>query len=148
MSGENKKILIIEDEELICDLLHDFFKAKGFEVAIANDGNAAIKIIEEADFQVVLLDLKIPGVNGIELSSLLQKHNPTVPVIIMTAYPSIDTAIKAIRLNVFDYIVKPFQILDLLKKVEMAVFEQKNRESTGYIKKFNNDHTVIISAKS
>jgi DNA-binding NtrC family response regulator len=125
-------ILVVDDELLIRDLLFDFFSSQGFMIHLAENGKKAVEKIDSIEFQVALVDLKMPEMNGAEFTSILHKRKPQIPVIIMTAYPSMNSAIESIKNGVFDYIVKPFKIADLFETVKLAVKENKERVASGY----------------
>lgn len=132
MQAEKSSIMVVDDEILIRDLLFDFLTAKGAEVHLAENGKKAMELIEQCDFQVALIDLKMPEIDGLEVTSALCRKKPQVPVIIMTAYPSMDSAIDSIRQGVFDYIVKPFKIAELFEILSKALAEYEFRVKSGY----------------
>lgn len=132
MQAEKSSIMVVDDEILIRDLLFDFLTAKGAEVHLAENGKKAMELIEQCDFQVALVDLKMPEIDGLEVTSALCRKKPHVPVIIMTAYPSMDSAIDSIRHGVFDYIVKPFKIAELFEILNKALAEYEFRVKSGY----------------
>jgi DNA-binding NtrC family response regulator len=114
-------ILIVDDELLIRDLLYDFFTNQGWEIATAENGIKALEILENRSFDLMLTDLKMPGLDGMELTNRVKEEHPQLPVVIMTGFPSIDTAVQALRCKVEDYIIKPFNINQLYKTVEKSV---------------------------
>jgi DNA-binding NtrC family response regulator len=121
---ENRKILIVDDELLIRDLLYDYFLSKDYSIMTANSGEEAMEIIEQHDdFDVVLTDIKMGGIDGLQLAEDLRRNHKSLPVIIMTAFPSVETAVEALRKRVYDYIVKPFNINRLYSVVEAAAKE-------------------------
>jgi DNA-binding NtrC family response regulator len=83
-------------------------------------------------FRTVLLDLKMPEVNGIEVAAVISAKKPAVPIIIMTAFPSLDSAIESIKYGVFEYLVKPFKMADLFGIVQKAIEEYDARTSSKY----------------
>lgn len=122
----NPSILVVDDELLIRDLLYDFFQGQGWNITVAASGVNALKILSEKEFDVVLTDLKMPEMGGIELTNQLRESHPDLPVVIMTGYPSLETAIDAIRCKVADYIVKPFNINKLYKSVQSQIGEKNS----------------------
>lgn len=118
-------ILVVDDELLIRDLLYDFFSGQGWKVAIAENAHRALEIMSEQEIDLVLSDIKMPGMDGLELTSQLHETYPEMPVVLMTGYPSVDTAVAALRSNVSDYIVKPFNINQLFKSVLNTVNKSK-----------------------
>ncbi|HID95272.1 MAG TPA: response regulator [Candidatus Latescibacteria bacterium] len=119
------KILVVDDELFIRDLLFDFFKANGYEVILGEDGGRALDLIETESFDVALVDLKMPGVDGIEVARRIHQIDPEVPIILMTGYPSFESAVNALRQGVYDYVIKPFKIPYLKAIVERAINEHK-----------------------
>jgi DNA-binding NtrC family response regulator len=118
-----KRILIVDDELLIRDLLYDFFLERGWGVSVADGGQAAIDYLKNQEFDVVLTDLKMPDMDGMDLTGRIKNLYPSVPVIIMTGYPSLDSALEALRHKVDDYIIKPFNINQLFKTIQKTVEE-------------------------
>jgi DNA-binding NtrC family response regulator len=119
--AENHRILVVDDELLIRDLLYDYFSSKDFKIQTANSAEEAIAILDrDHDFDVVLTDIRMPGMDGLELIDRIRQADAGLPVIVMTGYPSLDSAIEALRKRVYDYIVKPFNINRLCAVVEEA----------------------------
>ncbi len=103
-----KRILVVEDEELMQEALRLWLEASGFEVATAGDGEQALEMINHEDFGVVVLDLKLPGKDGVQVLKEATAHRPTLKAIIITAYPSEETAEESIKAGAVDYLIKPF----------------------------------------
>ena len=114
-------ILVVDDELLIRDLLYDFFTSQGWDISVAEDGERALEITKAREFDLVLTDIKMPHMDGLDLTSQLKQANPGLPVVLMTGFPSVDTAVAALRQKVDDYIIKPFNINQLYKLVEAKV---------------------------
>ena len=126
-------ILVVDDELLIRDLLYDFLTGRGFVVHLAENGKKAADLLDSLDIQAAIVDLKMPQIDGLELASILHQKKPFVPVIIMTAYPSMNSAIESIHNDVFDYVVKPFKIAELHEIIKLAIREHEFRAKSGYI---------------
>lgn len=118
---EQPSILVVDDELLIRDLLYDFFRDHGWDISIAENGRKAIEILNQKKVDLVLTDLKMPEMDGLTLTDLMREEYPDIPVVIMTGYPSVETAVSALRQKVADYIIKPFNINQLYKTVEKNV---------------------------
>ena len=116
-----QKILIVEDEAQMCDLLMSFFGDRGYKVAAVQNGEDAIAGLEEEDFALVITDIKLPGMSGLELLARIRLEWQDVAVIIMTAFSSISSAVEAMKLGAEDYIGKPFQLDELAITVEKAL---------------------------
>lgn len=126
-------ILIADDEKIIRDLFVQYLGSKGFLVTTAADGREAVRIAQSAPFNVVITDIKMPGLDGIEVLRQIKEISPDTEVIIITGYASLETAIEAVRHGAYDYIEKPFRTINkLLHVIENAVERQqlviKNRE--------------------
>jgi DNA-binding NtrC family response regulator len=132
---QNKiNILVVDDELLIRDLLYDFLGTKGYTVHLAENGRQAVEMIDNVDFQVALLDLKMPEKSGLEVMEIIAEKKPFVPVILMTAFPSLDSAIESVKLGAFEYLIKPFKISMLEDVARKAAEEYANRVKTNYIR--------------
>jgi DNA-binding NtrC family response regulator len=126
-----KRILIVDDELLIRDLLYDFFLGRGWDVSVADGGQKAIDFLRNQDYDIVLTDLKMPDMDGMDLTGRVKSLYPDIPVIIMTGYPSLDSAVEALRHKVDDYITKPFNINQLYKTVKKTVEESERAAGAG-----------------
>ncbi|MCK4372117.1 MAG: response regulator [candidate division Zixibacteria bacterium] len=115
---EHPSILVVDDELLIRDLLYDFFQDQGWDIAVAESGEQALEILEEKKVDVLLTDLRMPAMDGMALTGQVRKSFPGIPVVIMTGYPSVESAVSALRNKVADYITKPFNVNELYKRVE------------------------------
>jgi len=122
---EHPSILVVDDELLIRDLLYDFFQGQGWEIAVAESGEKALEILREKKVDVLLTDLRMPSMDGMVLTSQVRREYPNLPVVIMTGYPSVDSAVSALRARVADYITKPFSVNDLYKRVESHLRSQE-----------------------
>ncbi len=118
------RILVVDDELLIRDLLYDFFSSRNYDIILAESGSKALEILEIEDIDLILTDLKMPDMDGLELIRRAKTKENGPPAIIMTGFPSIESAIEALRLRVADYIIKPFNINRLFESIE-AVLEEK-----------------------
>ena len=116
-----RRLLIVDDELLIRDLLYDYFAGCDYDISIADDGQEALDMMAEASFDTVILDIKMPGMDGLELADHIRETNSTVPIIFMTGFPSIDTAVSAIRHHADDYFIKPFNVKHMHKSVQAAI---------------------------
>ncbi len=122
---ERYRILVVDDELLIRDLLYDFFVTHDWDITVAENGQRAIDYLKNQEFDVVLTDLKMPDVSGLELTDRIRSLYDDMPVVIMTGYPSMDSALTALRQKVDDYIIKPFNVNQLFKAVKKAVDEHR-----------------------
>ena len=118
-------IHIIDDEPIIHEVLGDLLSSEGYAVVNSANGEEALEKHSSQKFDLILLDLLMPGMDGIEVLKLLKKREPRSIIIIITAYASVESAISAMKIGAFDYIQKPFKHDELLLTVERAI-EHKN----------------------
>jgi len=115
-----KPVLIVEDETIMRESLRDWLEEEGYEVDTAEAGEEALQKMGEREFGVAVLDLRLPGKDGLEVLREATVQNPKLKGIIITAYPSVETAVQAMKMGAVDYIVKPFAP-DALEKVIQEV---------------------------
>lgn len=118
-------ILIVEDKESMAQMLKETIDAAGYHPVIAKDGNEGIKRIKEDKIDLVLTDLKLPKKDGMAVLMAAKEEKPTIPVIMMTAYGSVDMAVKAIKKGAYDFITKPFDTDHLLHLIKKAIENQR-----------------------
>ncbi|HID93783.1 MAG TPA: sigma-54-dependent Fis family transcriptional regulator, partial [bacterium (Candidatus Stahlbacteria)] len=102
------RILVVDDEPIMRDSLSDWLREDGYEVGTAENGPRALEMVKSEQWDILLVDLKMPVMDGIEVMREVKKINKDIPVIIITAYATVDTAVKAMKEGAYDYIVKPF----------------------------------------
>lgn len=115
-----EKILVVDDESLMRNFLAELLTRKGLEVTVASSGENALKILEENAFDMVITDLKMPGITGMEVLKRVKEISPQTLVMIMTAYGSIENAVEAMRNGAFHYLIKPFSPESLIANIEKA----------------------------
>ena len=120
-----KKILVVEDDFDIQELVHSFLQEAGYEVDVANDGVEAIDIFSNSQFDLILLDIMLPKIDGFTLCELIRKQSQ-VPIIMLTALNGEEEQIKGLDLQVDDYITKPFSMPVLIRKIA-AVLRRSNQ---------------------
>ncbi|TKJ32774.1 Fis family transcriptional regulator [bacterium (candidate division B38) B3_B38] len=114
------RILIVDDEAIMRDSLNDWLMEDGYEAVAVEDGQKAIEIVRSQPFNVVLCDLKMPGMDGIETMRKIKEINKDLPVIIITAYATVNTAVESMKQGAYDYIVKPFdpeEVSHVIRKI-------------------------------
>ena len=116
-------ILVVEDRDSLRRMLELALKAEGYEVVAAADGAAALARLAERGFDLVLTDLKLPDLSGIEVLAASRKAQPRVPVVVLTGYGTVGTAVEAMKLGAFDFLEKPLEIDDLTRLIERAIGE-------------------------
>jgi DNA-binding NtrC family response regulator len=117
-------ILIVDDEKDIRDLFQDVLGQEGYQVFTATNGAEAISLGKQNRFDLALLDIKMPGMDGIEVFQKLKKVKKDMEVIMLTGYGSLKTAKEAMRLGAYDYLTKPFD-LGLVKNIIREALERK-----------------------
>jgi DNA-binding NtrC family response regulator len=132
---DKNRILIIEDDRRLREVLQKILGRKGFRVDLAENGSEGLKKIKQDSFDVALTDLKMPGMDGMEVLQAIKKLSPQTYVIIMTAYGTIDSAVEAIRNGAFDYITKPFKTEEILIVLEKALEDRDLRRKIDYLTK-------------
>jgi two-component system response regulator PilR (NtrC family) len=120
----SKRIIIVEDEETLRNTLASVLEEEGYEVSKKNDAASAVEAIREENFDLVITDLKMPGMDGINLLQKVMKMSPQTFVILMTAYGTVETAVEAMQKGAYDYIMKPFLFDDVLNKLK-RLFQYK-----------------------
>lgn len=113
------RILIIEDEPRIRDFLTRAFKAEGFTATPVMDGNAGVRQAISGEHDLVVLDLLLPGLNGLEVLSEIRRHQPDVPVLILSARSDLATRLRGFELGAVDYLAKPFSLDELLARARV-----------------------------
>ncbi len=120
-------ILIVDDELSMRECLKILFEKDGYEVSVAEDAATALKITEKEDINIVLSDIRMPGMNGLELLAELKHRSPELPVIMITAFASPDDAVLAMKHGAFDYITKPFKVDEIKEVIRTAVKRSPDR---------------------
>jgi DNA-binding NtrC family response regulator len=128
-------ILIVDDEEIVRESLASWLEEDGYEVAAAENGFRALERLPEKDWNLAMVDLKMPGMDGIQLMDEIRKIKPETIVIIMTAYATVDTAVQAMKKGAYDYIVKPFNPEDLSLTIRKIIEHQKLVKENLYLRK-------------
>lgn len=127
---DRKSIFIIDDELLIRDLLYDFFSEKGWRVSIFDSEENALEMLKNREYDIALLDIKAEKFDSLSFVKKVRNLYPVMPIVVMTAFPNVDTAVEALRMKLDDYISKPFNINKLYKTLDSIVeMSRKQRES-------------------
>lgn len=121
------RILVVDDEKIVRQSLLAWFREDGYDVDTAEDADAALRLFEKGKYSLILLDIKMPGMSGMELLVKLKEYDPDTIIILITAYASVSSAVKALKSGAYDYITKPIDPDELSHIVEKALY-QKNLE--------------------
>lgn len=125
MSQRTKlRVLVVDDDEDICLYLREFLTREGFKVTTVSKPADALMEIREGRHQIVLLDVRLPGVDGVDLLRQVRAIDSDICVIVMTGYPSVQTAVDAMKAAAFDYLQKPFDLQALRAVLERAIREK------------------------
>jgi DNA-binding NtrC family response regulator len=130
----SSSILIVEDEPEMAAVVEQALTRRGYKATQANSANAAWDLLEREDYDVVITDINMKGMSGVELTDRVAKNRKDTPVIVMTAFGSLETAIATMRAGAFDFITKPFEIEQLIVAVERAVQNKALREEVKRLK--------------
>jgi len=130
MEVKKRKILIVEDETVVRESLRDWLVEDGYAVEVAENGEEALEKIKEGEFGVIVLDLRLPGIDGLQVFEEAKELEPQTKGVIITAYPSKETLQKAKRLGLLDYLSKPFKVEDLEKIISGALGELEREKIT------------------
>ncbi len=134
MSPQQASILIVDDELSVRDSLLHWFRKDGFNVATAASAILALQALEQAPYDIILLDIKMPGMDGMELQSRIHATHPKVVVIMMTAFASVDTAVRALKEGAFDYVTKPIDPDELSHLVARALRERRLEDENSQLR--------------
>jgi len=129
-----EKILIVDDELLMRNFLMEALKRKGMEVVSVEDGEKAVKILEDNSFDMVITDLKMPGITGMDVLKKIKELSPRTLVMIMTAFGSIENAVEAMKAGAFHYLIKPFSLESLMANIEKANQHVALMEENSYLR--------------
>jgi DNA-binding NtrC family response regulator len=129
------RILVIDDEENMLELFSRILKKEGYNVTTALNAEGALDIFREKVFDLIIADLALPGMNGVELLKRVKEEEPDIPFILITAYGTVESAVEAMKLGAFDYIPKPFQTEELKIVIEKALKEYQLGEELRRLRK-------------
>src|SRR5512139_2915367 len=122
---QGARILIVDDERTTRLSLSEIFSLRGANTVTAADGNEALEQIQQAAFDLIILDVKMPGLSGLQVLDYVQQHAPGTVCILLTAHATIDSAIRALRQGAFDYVLKPAQPKAIIEVVERGLAKRQ-----------------------
>lgn len=114
------RILIVDDEEELASTLAERLVLRGFQVDVATSGSDALRVASQRDFDVLIADVKMPGIDGLDLMAALKREAPELPVILFTGHGSVAEAERGKRAGAFEYVMKPVDIDALVEKIKDA----------------------------
>ena len=124
---EERKVLIVEDEQKIADTLKLGLSENGYHVEVAYDGTIGYRLFQMHTFNLIVLDINLPGINGYELCKRIRAENPHIPIIMLTALSALNDKIEGYDAGADDYIVKPFEFKELLLKIRVLLKRTMNQ---------------------
>jgi CheY-like chemotaxis protein len=130
-----EKILVVDDEQSMTQFLGIVLRKEGFQVTTCNNGKEALERVKSEPFDVVITDIKMPGMDGIQLLTGIKKHDPSLPVVIMTAYASQQSAIDAVNMGAFQYLIKNAKNDEIKLIVRNALEMRKVRTENQFLKR-------------
>jgi len=119
------KILVVDDEKIVCDMARYYFEHEGYRVTTFTDSTRALEVLETERFDVMIVDLKMKEVDGMQLIEVVNEKSPETKVIMLTAFATMETAVEAFRKHVFDFLTKPVRIEELKATVNRALSENQ-----------------------
>ena len=149
---QHGRILLVDDEAALLQSLADFLREHGTHVDTTMDGQKAIEALKNHPYTLLVTDIRLPGVSGMDLLRHVKTHHPDIAVVLITGYASTETAIEALRLGAYDYIEKPFQMLELLQTVvnalEHAELKRKNETLIAEIEAHQHSLERMLESKT
>ena len=121
---KSMRVLIADDEEVLRDVLEVVLRREGFDVVLASSGEEALNVLDTEEVDLAILDVMLPGISGIDTLRAIRISNPNLPVVVITAFSSIDGAIEAMKHGAFHYIPKPFKNEEVVLTVNKAQLER------------------------
>lgn len=121
--AEKSRILVVDDEEALRTVLSSELSGEGYDVDTASDGDEAIASVQNKHFDLVLLDIKMPKIDGFEVLKFIKKSFPAVRVIMLTGFADLKNAIESKKLGAEDFVSKPYDLVDLLTTIERVLSE-------------------------
>jgi DNA-binding NtrC family response regulator len=121
MRKHNAAVLVIDDEEVMRDILGTLLEREGYSVRLASSGQEGLDLAKSLPFDAVIVDVMMPGLDGMQVLDELKKHDEELPVLMITAYASMESAIAAMKKGAFDYITKPFKNDEVLVVLQNAI---------------------------
>ncbi|RJP74677.1 MAG: response regulator [Candidatus Abyssobacteria bacterium SURF_17] len=122
------RLLLVDDEERFLETTRKLLQKRGVETFTAANGIDALKVLEDHRIDVVILDVKMPGLDGVEVLRKIKQKYPLIEVVMLTGHASVESAVEGLKLGAYDYVMKPLAIEDMLKKVNEAYDKKRAME--------------------
>ena len=120
-AGEAVRVLVIDDEPIIRDVLQEILSREGYAISSVPDAESGLAALERQEYDLVILDLMLPGIGGFETLKEIKRRDPDSVVVMITAYGSVETAVQAMRMGAHDYLTKPFKNEDVLRTLSTGL---------------------------
>lgn len=140
----SKKILLVEDEADLVLMLEDRLRAEGYHMEAAGDGEQALALLREHVFDLVLLDIGLPGMSGLDVCQELRRMGSSVPVIMLTARGQVVDKVVGLKLGADDYVTKPFEMMELLARIEVLLRRVQSNAPAGPVIEFGD---VVVNLR-
>src|SRR2546422_7026141 len=124
-------ILIADDDEVSCQLFAEVLENEGYRVDRAQSGDATLALLDDELHDLLIIDVRMPGMTGLDVTRIVHKKLPSLPIVVMTAFGSIETAVEAIHEGAFDFISKPMNLEELKKTVSRALAQRATQDREG-----------------
>ncbi len=134
MQKTKGRILVVDDEKSMREILHIFLKNEGYSVTLADNGESAVEAVKRDIFDLIITDMNMPGVSGMDLLKSVKKIAPDTIVVVITAFGTTESAVEAMKQGAYDYIQKPFQMDDIRLVVKNALEKQRLRKDVSILK--------------
>ncbi len=148
MNNDNIHLLIVDDESSISEILGCYLQNKGYTVTTASSAEEAFGIVNKMSIDLVVSDIKMPGLSGVEFLKKVKENHPSIPVLLTTGFPTLDTAIEALKLGAYDYLTKPFNLEEIFEKVRRALQSRKLEEDNLLFSKLISLHEITKTLSS
>lgn len=130
-------ICLVEDEQKVAAFVSKGLEEQGYKITLANDGTTAKALLQKTDFDLLILDVMLPDINGIELCRQIRFTDTKTPILMLTALDQIQNKVSGLKAGADDYLVKPFHFVELLARIEALLRRQKVVETSGHILVFD-----------
>lgn len=137
-----KKIVLIEDESSVVSFIKKGLQEFGYEISVAFDGSTGIKLVEDNDFDMIILDIMLPDINGLEVCKEIRKNNKTIPILFLTALDSSENIVLGLESGGDDYLVKPFKFIELVARIKSLLRRSGQHNGAESEEVENNENTI------
>ena len=127
IGNSSRRVLVVDDEPSVREMLSDFLEMNNFICMQADNGESAVNVSRKEKFDLIIMDVRMPGVSGIEALREIKRDQPRQAVVMVTAVSEVETAVEAMRLGASDYVMKPFVLHDMLRTVDSAISEETDQ---------------------